>query len=200
MVMEMAPGERLCSRMASLSNTIAHDVLSKIFDALDYLHNKHRIAHRDLKGENIITSAGPDTGDTGQSVDVKLIDFGSAYSEKQDMHCSCPFALSQSSTMSSMHSGMDQNILPPACKDGRGDSFKLDVFAAGLVVVGLLAKKEKFTNDLFVGCTLTLSVPELTLQMEQYVTRILNHSGRDRLDVAAVRRQLPSPACWFAAT
>lgn len=201
MIMELIPGRRLCERMSSFSSDECHEILSKILGALEYLHKHHRVAHRDLKAENIIVDMASEEAEVGGRILLKLIDFGSAC---RDMSPRESVAAERSSSKnsnisraSSFHDNIDNQILPPARLGGRGDIFERDVFAVGLVMVGLLSKREIFTNDVFVGIDLNLSLPHVTPAASDYASALLHSNPSFRPKVDEARALLPEVATWF---
>jgi serine/threonine protein kinase len=75
-VMEWVKGGDLLSKLLSLPNhrlpdPVAAKITRALLYALDYLH-RHSIAHRDVKGENVLITMNKD----GEVVDAKLTDFG----------------------------------------------------------------------------------------------------------------------------
>jgi serine/threonine protein kinase len=78
MIMKHVHGRRLCQSMPKLSDNMSWEIMSQILSALVYLHDHHSIAHRDLKGENILVSNRGEDSEAETSLLVKVIDFGSA--------------------------------------------------------------------------------------------------------------------------
>jgi len=193
-VTELVLGQKLSLIMPILERMESHGIASQLLSVFAYLHNQHRIAHRDLTGESIMLSR---QGNQAQ-FSVKLIDFGSAREEDQEeqrskMSCS----QSASSCISSIHDGVDPRILPPGPGLGRGDAFEMDVFAIGLILVGLLQKHEMFTSDVFNGLDLRLALTQVTPLTEQYLRDILHPTGRKRSKIEAAFRDLPPIEAWF---
>mmetsp|Transcript_74771 Transcript_74771/g.136614 ORF Transcript_74771/g.136614 Transcript_74771/m.136614 type:complete len:564 (-) Transcript_74771:174-1865(-) len=193
MVMELIPGKRLCQSLSLLSRAQCHEVLAKVLGVLVYLHDQ-RIAHRDLKAENVMVDPRIDQSD--DSVLVKLIDFGSACRETSGS-IAVSKASSSKASITSFHENIDGKIMPPAHANGRGDSFELDVFATGLIIAGLLAKQEIFTNDAFTGRNLKLTFSQLTHSTERYVCAFLSTDPTQRHRMDAALRGLPPPECWY---
>jgi len=78
MIMKHVHGRRLCQSMPKLSDNMSWEIMSQILSALVYLHDRRGIAHRDLKGENILVSNRGEDSEAETSLLVKVIDFGSA--------------------------------------------------------------------------------------------------------------------------
>jgi serine/threonine protein kinase len=77
LVMELAAGgelyEKLC-REGMLTEPTAKSVMQQVLQAVSFLHSRS-IVHADLKPENLLICSQP-----GEELQVKLADFGSAYS------------------------------------------------------------------------------------------------------------------------
>mmetsp|Transcript_147569 Transcript_147569/g.282872 ORF Transcript_147569/g.282872 Transcript_147569/m.282872 type:complete len:195 (-) Transcript_147569:67-651(-) len=132
----------------------------------------------------------------GELVIVKLIDFGSARRELRNSSRSSSKE-SVSSLASSFHEDTDRQILPPAHAAGRGDMFQLDVFATGLIVVGLLAKQEIFTCDVFPEFDFNTRLPTISPTAQKYVSDMLNPDPRLRHSIDVALQDLPCPQSWF---
>jgi len=192
MVMELVFGQMLSLSMPFLVRSESHGIASQLLSVFAYLHNQHRIAHRDLKGENVMISRQGNQTEVGELFTVKLIDFGSARKEDQEDQQSA-----FSSHCSSFHDGIDPRILPPGPGLGRGDAFEMDVFAIGLILVGLLQKHQMFTSDVFVGLDLRLALAQVAPLTEQYVQDILHPTGQERPKIEVAFRDLPPIEAWF---
>lgn len=186
MVMEFIPGHALCQSICSLSLQEGHDILSKVMNALVYLHIHHQIAHRDLKAENIMVNTQTDDTQVGGHTSVKLIDFGSARHKEA------------SQTASLFCENVDGRILPPGYHAGCGDIFELDVFAVGLLFASILANRETFTSDVFHGLDLKLQLPGTSSITEEYVGAVLNLDPALRPKIDVAWQNLPAAECWLS--
>ena len=72
-VLEYCEGGSLSKRERPLSERDAAIVLRQVFRALNYMHQTLKIAHRDVKAENVLFKS-----DNSEDLTVKLCDFGLA--------------------------------------------------------------------------------------------------------------------------
>lgn len=76
MIMEVATGGEVyhyVNQQKKLSEFHARRIIYQVIDAISYCHER-RVVHRDLKLENVLFDKEPD----GDSLDIKVIDFGIA--------------------------------------------------------------------------------------------------------------------------
>jgi len=224
MVMELVPGTTLMKSMPTLSTEEAHEILTKTMSALAYLH-ENMIAYRDLKADNIMVNTHSARNETDEAILVKLIDFGSARLQDLDELAlefpASPFKRQVSdsevsgrgrlnsavsgrgrldsavSMQSSLHDGIMPEILPPTCRGRPNTPFELDVFALGLIVIGVLRKKATFTRDVFAGCALKLVVPHISETAKEYVHAMLDTDPEARPRMEDACWGLPSAISWF---
>ena len=129
-VLELAD-HSLASEIRSLSQSTAFSYFTQIVEALRYLHDDLKIAHRDLKPRNILLKEGT----------VKLCDMGEAR------------VLNKKLLTLSNAKGFGTTIfLPPEVLNGKKYNEKSDIWAAGIVFHIMLTKGKhpfdgKITKD-----------------------------------------------------
>jgi len=77
-LMEQCDGESLQEVVkfhSCLREDVTRNIMNQLLDAVDYLHNKVSVAHRDLKPDNVLLLQNYDGGD-GKDIRVKVADFG----------------------------------------------------------------------------------------------------------------------------
>ncbi|EPY23451.1 protein kinase [Strigomonas culicis] len=131
MFMEYVGGGSLSTivkRFKPLPNTVVRSWTKQLLSGLLYLHSQH-IIHRDVKGDNVLidTSASP-----GSGAQVKLVDFGAARRLTD--------AVGQSRTVIGTPYWMAPEVVDLS-GEGRGYSYKADVWSAGCTVAEMLTGK-----------------------------------------------------------
>ena len=123
-VLEHAPGMSLLkylNMMKRISEPECKTIFKNLLKGVDYLHT-HKIAHRDLKLENIIID---------KHKNVKIIDFGFASDTNKDfkghMFCGTPSYMS-----------------PEIINHQKHSYFKADIWALGIILYALLSGKFPF--------------------------------------------------------
>jgi serine/threonine protein kinase len=161
------------------------DILSQVANALDFLHEHHRIIHRDIKPENILVSHD------GRM--VQLIDFGLAAHIDTDRRRTLPRAIVGTIAYSSPEqlSGLSQN----------GAS---DQYALGAVAYELLTGRLPYSNDRIDMLRLQIQQDALPQSTEispvvyEVLARALSKKPEDRFStcgefVKALRKALIIP-------
>ncbi len=172
MVMEWVPGRLLREELKGVKFSAERSamVISKICDALDYIHSQG-VTHRDLKPENIMV--GPDN-------QIKLIDFGIAGNEGSKR---LTFA-KLSNVM-----GTPDYISPEQVKGKRGDG-RSDIYAVGVMLYEMLTGKMPFIGD---NPLVTMNErllnnpipprevePSVTPQLQEIIYRALERDPKNR--------------------
>ena len=117
-ILELADSS-LATEIESLSKSTAFYYFTQILEALRYLHDDLKIAHRDLKPKNILVKSGI----------VKLCDMGDAKILKKKML-----------TLSSSKGFGTRIYLPPEVLNGNNYNEKSDIWAAGIAFHKMLSK------------------------------------------------------------
>eukprot|EP00927_Polykrikos_kofoidii_P061615 TRINITY_DN56450_c0_g1_i1.p1 TRINITY_DN56450_c0_g1~~TRINITY_DN56450_c0_g1_i1.p1 ORF type:complete len:410 (-),score=49.39 TRINITY_DN56450_c0_g1_i1:48-1148(-) len=135
-VMEVCPGRHL-GRYVSLDYACfswakRRDVLVEVLGGITYLHAQH-VCHGDVHPGNVVVDLDMARG-VGVTVIhcVKLIDFGSSYHASSD-------------STSHLYD-MNPRISPA---DNCRNIFQLDMFATGLLVLGLVTRRVTTAKDVF---------------------------------------------------
>jgi len=150
--------------MRELSN-----ILIQVINALEYLHEKG-IVHRDIKPQNILIS---------KTNDVKLADFGLAFSPKEDSITQQGFTLGTPEYMS------------PEQAIGKKVDFRSDIFSLGVTIYESLSGKNPFRGESYADSinkiinfrqiNLSRSIPDLPASVADIVDKMLIKDKERRL-------------------
>lgn len=190
MVMELCPGERL-ERLATKGDGLEAKsqriIMNQILCATVYLHNS-KVAHRDLHSGNIIVDAR-DADDLA----VKVVDFNCACQENGPIRRWCIYGREQPFEVDDLNPA----ILPPLIQESDWDVFSLDIFAIGLLTLGVMAARTVVTSDIMKSTMIEphLGV-ELSRKTEAYVRSLLSFKSSERPTAALARERLPSTEEW----
>ena len=132
-VMELIKGGDLFDFILShslgyLPDDIAIDLLTQLFEVLDYLHNEKHIIHRDLKPENILVYI-----DDHNNPIIKLIDFGVA-----------TYIPNDNSRLNEIVG--TRAYCAPEIIEKCGYKEKIDEWAAGVIIFNMLTGYEPFVG------------------------------------------------------
>jgi calcium-dependent protein kinase len=134
-VLEYCEGGSLSKREHPLSEKEAAAVLRQVLRALNYMHQTLKIAHRDVKAENILFKSG-----NAADVTVKLCDFGLAV----------PISLESPTCLSSIV-GSPYYIAPEVL--AKGYDHRCDLWSAGILLYFMLSHTFPFkgfnSKDIF---------------------------------------------------
>lgn len=184
-VMSFFPGRQLVQMLAGgLGLEQRQDVLHQVLLATTHMHER-RIGHRDLTAENVLVDFG---GPCNAS--VKLVGFSTAIADDG-------LDGGQSRTVD----GVNQRILPPMPPTDFEGVLKCDVFAAGLLAVGLATGTSTFTSTVFRrGClALPAALGPVMLQPAflGLLERMLNPSAEARPSSSDACGALERAGPWF---
>lgn len=130
-IMELVDGGDLlnfiiCHENGKLPEKMAQQFFYQILEGLSYLHSKN-IIHRDIKPENFLVC--PKSG----GFKIKLIDFGLSFITKEG------------EKMNEVAGSLQ--YMPPELFLGRDYDYKIDMWAAGIVLFCMIRGKEPFTGE-----------------------------------------------------
>lgn len=186
MVMELCPGvclEQLMPQGSVVCGHGRHAVLGQILGAVAYLHGQ-QVAHRDIHALNVMADLRAGGGDPS----VKILDFGSARVG--------PEAFGGAGELGDLED-VNPEILPPACATV-ASARDLDVFAVGLLAVGMLVGRPAVTAHVFTSEA--VSVPDgflvLTSAGKRHLISMLALESRPAAQEC--QTALPSSDRWLA--
>lgn len=161
-------------------------VADQILDAVAYLHILG-IAHRDLHLGNVMIDDGASEQSTPK---VKLIDFGSA------RDCVAEVDL-QDTSDSIFADDVNVLVLPPEGSGRRGDMFSCDVFAVGLLLMGLMTRRSVHTSSVYDGDDLRPTLfKKLTAEAEAYLRMLLDMEAEKAPTAQVALDTLPLIGQW----
>lgn len=140
LVMEFARGVQLKDLLpfeGPLRPDLRHSTLSQILEAVKYIHGRD-IAHRDLHGENLVVELRGEGEEAG--VGVKVVDFG----------CARLSAVGDTTSPLAVFDDINTSIVSPNYLHGSDDIFSCDIYAVGLLCVGLMQGYQVLTKDIVV--------------------------------------------------
>jgi hypothetical protein len=169
-------------------------VFEQAASAISYLHDRG-VAHRDLHSENVLANRA----DKDRSApNIKVLDFGSAR-RVHDASVECSDAASGMMFLDDL----DRRILPPAAYSTE-TMLTSDVFALGLIAVGLVAQKPMLTRHVCRGDPARLLLPSspsenftFTPRAENYLNLLLHFNPDARITARVALETLPPGAEWF---
>jgi serine/threonine protein kinase len=234
-VMEHCAGETLrrCFRMPLEGTEIQRAIFKKILSGVAYLHER-RVSHRDLHSGNVMVdlvslrvviidfgnARASGQGRRDRRFDASTLSSSSYHWEHgsgrspdpgwpDPIYDTTPNPDVDLRSYSSLSDGTGtvNYILPPrdGCVDGLGSSAQRDLFAAGLLGVGLLRWAETTCLDIYdaedggsLDYKLTSSLhPQSGLELEAALRKLLHLVPKKRGTAQAALDSLPPAALWF---
>ena len=114
-----------------ISGDLALDILSQIFEVIDYLHNVVNIIHCDIKPENFVIKFDKNNGNKPI---LKLVDFGNSRKKPKNNERVYHFCGTK-------------EYMAPESFEKCGFNEKVDEWAAGVIMFNMLTGTDPFTGD-----------------------------------------------------
>jgi len=194
-IREFCPGFMLTQGLTKdvWSTPDRHSIAIHILDAVAYLHEL-KIAHRDLHPDNVMVREGEaaQAGVLGTPV-VKLIDFGSARHHEHDAETSFNDTW--------FIDDVNVKILPLESSSRRSDMFSCDLFAIGLLILGLVNRRVVFTSSIFDGDLLKLgSLRTRSVEVDDYLRSLLGRGSPPASTARDALNNVPAVGKWPTAS
>jgi serine/threonine protein kinase len=130
-----------CRQLGTSRNRLPHEAVLRfsrqLLEAIDYLHDKMKFLHGDIKPQNILMQCSPVPADGSavdySSADIKLADFGLAKVMDQQ-NSTASFMLSNASTKAGEIKGTTWYLSPEALQ-GADRTYSDDLWSACLVIL-----------------------------------------------------------------
>jgi serine/threonine-protein kinase len=201
LVMELLEGETLAERLAygPLDQTSAETLAGSLLRALAFVHARG-LVHRDVKPGNVFLQSMPDGSER-----LKVLDFGLA-------KLVSPFGDSRDATLTRAGTVVGTPAyMSPEQASGEAADARSDVYAAGVIILQMLAGRLPFTGDaieqlrshliapvpkLVQLCSSRLSHPEFDAFIERAMTKRREERFDNAGDMLAALEALPRP--WFS--
>lgn len=119
------------SPLGVISDDLALDILSQIFEVIDYLHNMVNIIHCDIKPENFVIKFDKNNGNKPI---LKLVDFGNIRKKPKINERIFYFCGTK-------------EYMAPESFEKYGFNEKVDEWAAGIIMFNMLTGTDPFTGD-----------------------------------------------------
>ncbi|KAF7731628.1 hypothetical protein EC973_008797 [Apophysomyces ossiformis] len=167
-----------------LRETEARQVFIELCQAVQYLHNKARVCHKDLKLENVLLD---------QEDHVKLCDFGLAVYQQPTGSCRKDSATDETAGGSLAYAAPEQIQSPNAlcCP-------KTDIWSLGVILYALITGRLPFVDDYELRLQNKIvsgqfEMPSVSVELQQLLSHCLDTNPSTRYTIDQV---LQSP--WFA--
>jgi serine/threonine-protein kinase len=201
LVMELLEGETLAERLAygPLDQTSAETLAGSLLRALAFVHARG-LVHRDVKPGNVFLQTMPDGSER-----LKVLDFGLA-------KLVSPFGDSRDATLTRAGTVVGTPAyMSPEQASGEAADARSDVYAAGVIILQMLAGRLPFTGDaieqlrshliapvpkLVQLCSSRLSHPEFDAFIERAMTKRREERFDNAQDMLLALEALPRP--WFS--
>jgi serine/threonine protein kinase len=157
---------------ARLPEAQARRYFTELIAALDYLHSQKRVAHRDIKAENVLLDA---------HLNIRLIDFGlsHAFTESDPhFHSSCG----------------SPGYASPEMIQGKSYTKAADIWSAGILLFAMVAGELPFTDSSGLRAVLEKIIstepkypPIMSPVLVDLLRRILVKSPQERISLAQIK-------------